>query len=183
MRDGTETTNVGASETLRNLLLGSIIISLPGKVVNKSESERVSCSVVSNSANPWTIAHQAPVSMGFSRQYWSGLPFPSPRDLPEAEIESGFPALQADSLPSEPPVKQWDKQKVLHSSKFQAPSFFPSAAAQRTRGQFGLGQVLNTKSVWGCKKVRPLIRERRDNPSKPSVILTTERAGEKKLEV
>ena len=43
----------------------------------------VSCSVVSNSVNPWTVAHQAPLSMGFSRQeHWSGLPFPSPGDLP-----------------------------------------------------------------------------------------------------
>ena len=47
------------------------------------------CSVVSNSAIPWTIAHQAPLSMGFPRQeYWSGSPFPSPEDLPDSEIES-----------------------------------------------------------------------------------------------
>ena len=54
-------------------------------------------------ATPWTIARQAPLSMGFSRQeYWSGLPLPSPGDLPNLEIEPGSPALQADSLPSEP---------------------------------------------------------------------------------
>ena len=48
---------------------------------------------------PWTIAHQAPLSMGFPRQeYWSGLPFPSPGDLPEPGIKPGCPALQADSL-------------------------------------------------------------------------------------
>ena len=48
-------------------------------------------------ATPWTIAHQAPLSMEiFSQEYWSGLPFPSPRDLPEPEIEAGFPTLQAD---------------------------------------------------------------------------------------
>ena len=53
---------------------------------------------------PWTIACQAPPSMGFSRQeYWSGLPFLSPRDLPDPGIEPRSPALQADSLPSEPP--------------------------------------------------------------------------------
>ena len=53
-------------------------------------------------ATPWTAAHQAPLSMGFSRQgYWSGLPFPSPRDLPNPGIDPGSPALQADSLPSE----------------------------------------------------------------------------------
>ena len=53
-------------------------------------------------ATPWTIAHWAPLSMGFSRQeYWSGLPFPSPGDLPVPGIKPGFPALQADSLVTE----------------------------------------------------------------------------------
>ena len=52
---------------------------------------------------PWTVAYQAPLSMGFSRQeYWSGLPFPSPGDLPDPGIEPGSPVLQADVLPSEP---------------------------------------------------------------------------------
>ena len=55
---------------------------------------------------PWTIALQAPLSIGFSRQeYWSGLPFPSLGDLPDPGIKPGSPALQADSLPSEPPGK------------------------------------------------------------------------------
>ena len=53
-------------------------------------------------ATPWTVACQAPLSMGFSRQaYWSGFPFPSPGDLPDLGIEPGSPALQADSLPTE----------------------------------------------------------------------------------
>ena len=53
-------------------------------------------------ANPWTVARQAPLSMGFLRQeYWSGLPFPSPGDLPDPGIEPGSPELQADSLPTE----------------------------------------------------------------------------------
>ena len=52
---------------------------------------------------PWTAAYQVPPSMGFSRQeYWSGLPFPSPGDLPDPGIEPGSPTLQADTLPSEP---------------------------------------------------------------------------------
>ena len=52
---------------------------------------------------PRTVAHQAPLSMEFYRQeYWSGLPFPSPGDLPEQGPEPGSPPLQADSLPSEP---------------------------------------------------------------------------------
>jgi len=51
---------------------------------------------------PWTAAHQAPLSMGFSRQgYWSGLPFPSLGDLPNPGIKPGSPALQEDSLPTE----------------------------------------------------------------------------------
>ena len=55
---------------------------------------------------PWAVAHQAPPSVEFSRQeYWSGLPFPSPRDLPNPEIEPRSPALQAAPLPSEPPGK------------------------------------------------------------------------------
>ena len=54
----------------------------------------------------WTVAHQAPLSLEFSRQeYWSGLPFPSPGDRPDPGTEPGSPALQADSLPSEPPGK------------------------------------------------------------------------------
>ena len=57
-------------------------------------------------ATPRTAAYQAPLSMEFSRQkYWSGLPFPSPGDIPNPGIEPRTPALQADALPSEPPGK------------------------------------------------------------------------------
>ena len=53
--------------------------------------------------DPWTVAHQAPLSMGFSRQeYWSGLPFPSPGDLPNPGIKPRSPTLQADALTSAP---------------------------------------------------------------------------------
>ena len=55
-------------------------------------------------ATPWTVHNQAPPSMEFSRQeYWSGLPFPSPGDLPNPGIEPGSPALWADALLFEPP--------------------------------------------------------------------------------
>ena len=55
-------------------------------------------------ATPWTVARQAPLSMGFSRQEdWSGLPFPSPGDLPNPGIKPRSPKLQADALSSEPP--------------------------------------------------------------------------------
>ena len=59
-------------------------------------------SCVRLSATLWTVALQAPLSVGFSWQaYWSGLPFPSPGDLPDPEIKPGSPALRADSLPTE----------------------------------------------------------------------------------
>ena len=55
---------------------------------------------------PLSVALQDPLSMGFSRQeYWSGLPFPSPGDLPDPGIECKSPAFQEDSLPPEPPKK------------------------------------------------------------------------------
>ena len=56
-------------------------------------------------ATPWTVVCQSPPSMGFPRQeYWSGLPFPSPGDLPNPGIKPGSPTLQVDSLLSETPV-------------------------------------------------------------------------------
>ena len=59
-------------------------------------------------ATPWAVAYKAPLSMEFSRQeYWSGLPYPSPGDLPNPGIEPGSPALQADTLQSEPPGKPY----------------------------------------------------------------------------
>ena len=57
-------------------------------------------------ATPWTLAYQAPRSMGFSRQeYWSGFPFPSPGYLPDPGIKPRSPSLEADALTSEPPEK------------------------------------------------------------------------------
>ena len=69
-----------------------------------SESEVAqSCPTV---CDPWTLAHQAPPSMGFSRQeYWSGSPFPSLGDLPDPGIEPTSPTLQADALTAVPPGK------------------------------------------------------------------------------
>ena len=55
-------------------------------------------------ATPWTAAHQAPLSMGFSRrEYWSKLPFPSPGDLPDPGIEPGSPELAGELFTTEPP--------------------------------------------------------------------------------
>ena len=70
-------------------------------------------------ATPWTVAHQAPPSMEFSRQeYWSGLPFPSPGDLPDPGIEPRSPSLQADTLPSEPPGNPLKSCNIIQSLHF-----------------------------------------------------------------
>ena len=70
---------------------------------------------------PWTVAYQAPPSMGFSRQeYWSGLPFPSPGDLPYPGIEPMSPTLQADALPSEPPGKPVSRENY-NSKRYMHP--------------------------------------------------------------
>ena len=78
--------------------------------IYKIDKQRVkvkSLSRVQLFATPWTVAYQTPQSMEFSRQeYWNGLPFPSPRGLPNPEIEPGSSTLQADALPREPPGKQ-----------------------------------------------------------------------------
>ena len=71
----------------------------------------------------WTTAHQAPLSMGFSRQkHWSGLPFPSPGYLPNLGIKPGFPALKADSLSSEPPGSLSEPLKPLISQMEVGPA-------------------------------------------------------------
>ena len=68
-------------------------------------------------ATPWTVAHEAPLSMGFSRQeYWSGLSFPPPGDLSDPGIKLPSPTLLADSLPSESPGKpktSYENYKIM----------------------------------------------------------------------
>ena len=72
----------------------------------KRRSEVKSLSRVRLFVTLWTVAYQAPLSMGFSRQeYWNGLPCPPPGDLPDPGIESRSLALQVDFLPSQPPRK------------------------------------------------------------------------------
>ena len=79
------------------------------------KSESVSHSVVSNSVIPWTVALQAPLSMEFSRQeYWSELPFPSPGDLSDPEIEPESPALAGRFFTTEPPGKP-QLQRVIYT--------------------------------------------------------------------
>ena len=65
----------------------------------------LNCCLVAKS-NPWTVAHQAPLSMRFPRQeYWSGLPFPSPGNLPNLVIQPASPALAGGFFTTEPPEK------------------------------------------------------------------------------
>ena len=78
-------------------------------VIGESKSESEVAQSCPTLCDPWTVAHQAPPSMGFSRQeYWSGLPFPSPGDLPDPGIEPRSPTLQAEiqSLRKPPIVTQ-----------------------------------------------------------------------------
>ena len=86
----------------------------------------VSHSVVSDSfVTPRTVAHQASLSIGFSRQeYWSGLPFPSPGDLSGPGIKNGSAALQADSLPSGPPGKPIPLQAKVKQLPLSLPDTF-----------------------------------------------------------
>ena len=84
-------------------------------------------------ATPWTVARQAPLSVKFSRQeYWSGLPFPSTRDLPNPGIEPRSPALQADSLPSELPGKPRDQTRIFYVSCISRRVFFITSATWET---------------------------------------------------
>ena len=70
-------------------------------------------------ATPWTVAYQAPPSMGFPRQeYWNGLPFPSPGDLPNPGIKPWYPAVEADALTSEPPGKPKKEKRLYHLLPF-----------------------------------------------------------------
>ena len=71
----------------------------------------------STPATPWTVAHQASLSIGCSRQeYWNGLPFHSPGYLPDPGIDPGSPALQAVSLPPEPPEKPMTLMDMKNST-------------------------------------------------------------------
>ena len=96
------------------------------------------CFLVSKSC--WTIAHQASLSMGFPRQeYWSGLPFPSPGDLPDPGMEHSSPALQVGSLPlnhQESPEKTCLMLKIQTGTKYAIPLFY-----------------ILSKEIWGLTRV------------------------------
>ena len=105
---------------------------------------------MSDSATPCTVARQAPPSMGFSRQeYWSGLPFPSPGDLPDPGIEPGSPAFQADTLTSEPIVRINPALVV----QWLALGAFTAMAPGSVPGQ----EIKVLKTVWSKEKVLTLV--------------------------
>ena len=90
-----------------------------------TEKSLFSCSVMSNSVTPWTVACQAPLSMGFPRQeYWSGLPFSPPGDLPDPGIKPASPALAGDFFTTQPsgkPQYQLGKCKLRPVRLFATP--------------------------------------------------------------
>ena len=95
---------------------------------------------------PWTIAYQAPLSMEFSRQeYWSGVPLPSPGDLPNLGIKPRSLALQADVLPSEPPGNIYALVSASFSSFLflHCFSFFKSSLIQT--GKFS--QIIQSDKI------------------------------------
>ena len=106
------------------------------------------------------FAHQAPPSMGFSRQeYWSGLPFPSPRDLPNPGIKPMSPTLQADALTSEPPGKPYHITYARDSKKDEARKSnvqhcFPGAGRGRP-GMFPEGPQCSHPGTWWVQNCSP----------------------------
>ena len=91
---------------------------------------------------PWTVAHQAPLSVGFSKQeYWSGLPCPLPGDFPDTGIKPRSPTLQANSLPSEPPGKPEVKYTAWYFFQLQSSKqvcWFPDTDIFKASRQKGL---------------------------------------------
>ena len=95
-------------------MTNSELYEIPWEETSISVVQSLSC--VQLFATQWTVAHEASLSVEFSRQeYWSGLTFPSPGDFPDPGIKPGSPALQADSLPSEP---QGKRKPPLEARKF-----------------------------------------------------------------
>ena len=102
------------SSTGRHQLLTPTERDVPSTI--KQEGEVKSLSRVRLFATSWRVAYQAPPSVGFSRQeYWSGLPFPSPGDLPNPGVEPRSPALEVDALTFEPPGKSIKQEVQLLS--------------------------------------------------------------------
>ena len=114
------------------------------------------CCCVRFFVTPWTVAHQAPLSLGFPRQeYWSGLPFPSLGDLPDQGIEPTSPAMQADALlleshnlgsaPSHPRLKLFLQTMLGTVGAGRA-----EANSSNCAGKQSPRNLSSTKRKWGC---------------------------------
>ena len=136
-----------------NLACWLFILLLVSFVVQKVKVKVKSLSRVRLFATPWTVAYQAPPSMGFSRQEcWSGLLFPSPGDLPDPGIEPRSPALQADTLLSEPPGKPppWNRWSAGSSCIVQG------TQVGALRWLRGLGWGVGGVDLWQIQSVSPI---------------------------
>ena len=132
-------------------------------------------------ATAWTVAYQAPPSVGFSRQeYWSGLPFLSPGDLPNPGIEPGSPTLQTDALPSELPGKL--KMKVTSPSRVTWRPTRPSRTNTQKRCPFhyrGLEcKSRKSRNTWSNRQIWPWNMEW--SRAKTNRALPRERTGHSK---
>ena len=110
----------------------------------------------------WSIAHQAPLSMGlYKQEYWSGLPLPSPGDLPNLGIKSTSLALKTDSLPSEPPGKLFSSvQSLSHVQLFATPWTTACQASLSITNPRSLFKLMSIKSVMPSNHLmlcRPLL--------------------------
>ena len=117
-------------------------------------------------ATPWTVACQAPLSMGFSRQeYWSGLPCPSPGDLPNPGVESRSPTLQVGSLSSEPPGGLQPNLEGVSSGQTSPRKRCLSSLVSGggVGGSFvkGVGYLLGTWVQWGKQAGRKGVQNKR----------------------
>ena len=102
---------------------------------------------------PWTVAHQASLSTRFSRQeYWSGLPFPSPGDLPDPGIKPRSPALQADSLPSEPSGKPHKHEEKMNYSGITKCFQYEKHDVCHKQRALTSGEAISSRHRWTFKK-------------------------------
>ena len=133
------------------------LLGVNGNNLLDNESESVSHSVVSDSLwSPWTVAHQASLSMEFSRrQYWSGLSFPPPGDLPDSGIEPGSPALRTDSSPSEPSgtLKSESESHSVVSDSLQSHGLYSpwNSPGQNT----GVGSLFLLQGIFPIQGLNP----------------------------
>ena len=124
-----------------------------GKGKQSSPKKVHACSIVSDSFWPWTVAHQVPLSMKFSRpEYWSGLPFPSPGDLPDPGLELASlmsPALAGIFFSTNP----WQQIIANHIMVYHSPSFARKTRLTSWRPELRLFFLLQCLTESGYSRV------------------------------